>query len=118
MREDLNPNRGEPKPETPRFEPEIIPPGRNRARPDDGIDISGGETIRVRRASSPRPAPSASSWCWWRRTGGIRHLLLLVGFVLVWIPIVAFALAALIPLWHVRGLLAAVARATIRSEGR
>lgn len=91
------------EPETPRFEPEIIPPARDRARPDDWIDISGDETIRVRRATIRAPGPLGIILVL-VALGLVASviLVLLVGFVLVWIPIVAFALAALIVVGLVR----------------
>ena len=93
-----------PGPETPRFEPEIIPPSSGRKGPDDWIDTSGGERIRVRRATFRAPGPFGIILVL-VALGLVASVifLLLVGFVLVWIPIVAFALAALILFGTVRG---------------
>ena len=104
MQSDRHPSDREPKPETPRFEPEIIPPQRGRARPDEWIDISGGESIRVRRATFRAPGPLGLILVL-VALGLVASviLLLLVGFVLVWIPLVAFALAALVLFGTVRG---------------
>jgi hypothetical protein len=103
MQNDRHSSDREPKPETPRFEPEIIPPSRDRARPDAWVDISGGETIRARRATFRAPGPLGIILVL-VALGLVASviLLLVVGFVLVWIPIVAFALAALILFGTVR----------------
>jgi hypothetical protein len=99
-----HPKDGEPKPETPRFEPEIIPPTRGPARPDDWIDLSGTERIHIRQATFRAPGPLGIILIL-LAVGLIASviLLLLVGFVLVWIPLVAFGLAALIIVGLVRG---------------
>ena len=104
MQDDRNHKGGEPPPETPRFEPEIIPPARSRARPDEWVDISGAERIRVRPATFRAPGPFGIILVL-VALGLVASVifLLLVGFVLVWIPIVAFALAALILFGTVRG---------------
>jgi hypothetical protein len=104
MQNDRHPKDGEPKPETPRFEPEIIPPTRGPARPDDWVDLSGTKRIHVRQATFRAPGPLGIILVL-LAVGLIASviLLLLVGFVLVWIPVVAFGLAALIFVGLVRG---------------
>ena len=104
MQNDRKPTEREPQPETPRFEPEIIPPTHGRTRPADWIDASGAERIRVRHATFRAPGPLGIILAL-VALGLVASviLLLLVGFVLVWIPLVAFALAALIIVGLVRG---------------
>src|SRR4051794_8415936 len=94
MRHDRNHRDDEPTPETPRFEPEIIPPTHGRKGPDAW---SGAEKIYVRQATFRAPGPLGIILVL-LAVGLIASviLLLLVGFVLVWVPVVAFALAALI----------------------
>jgi hypothetical protein len=94
MKDDRHANEREPKPEMPRFEPEIIPPTHDGKRPDGW---SGAEKIYVRQATFRAPGP-LSIILVLLAVGLIASviLLLLVGFVLVWVPVVAFALAALI----------------------
>lgn len=95
-----------PRPERPRSEPEIIPPGaqaRGNRRGFDSVFISIDERDGIRRIVLKRPGPFAIAL-------GLLALglivavifLLLAGIVLIWIPVV------------VAGLLLALAAGAIR----
>jgi hypothetical protein len=79
--------------ETPRAEPEIIPPGEPWRRPENlGHNFEGQAEWRVYQASIPR----------WTivlvllaiAAVGVLLFLLLLGLVLIWVPVVAVLLAA------------------------
>lgn len=85
------------QPERPRSEPEIIPPARSRAGAEDWYEISGDETFRVHRATFRTPGPLGIIVAL-LVIGTIAAivLLLILGAVLVWIPVAALAIAALV----------------------
>lgn len=111
MHEDPLSRNGSRQAETPRFEPEIIPPGRGRSGAEDGRsgaeDWAGGfgeETIRVHRATLRAPGP-LSVIIALVVIGLIAAtvLLVLIGVVLVWVPLGALVIAGLLLAATVRG---------------
>jgi hypothetical protein len=87
--------------ETPRAEPEIIPPGEPWRRPENlGRNFEGQAEWRVYQARIPRwgivlvlLAVAAVA---------VLLLLLLLGFVLIWVPVVAVLVAAALATGFVR----------------
>jgi hypothetical protein len=86
----------EPQPETPRSEPEIIPPMRG-GRPGDWFEVPGDETFRFRQATFRAPGPLGIIVAL-LVIGTIAAvvLLLILGAVLVWVPVAALVIVALL----------------------
>jgi chromate transport protein ChrA len=97
-RDDANASFG--RPERPRSEPEIIPPGRQerrQGRQDGPIWMSGEQFGGTHRIYIARPGPFSIIIA--LVIAGLvlaAIVLLLAGLVLVWVPVIVFVVAALL----------------------
>ncbi|MBX6424604.1 MAG: hypothetical protein IRZ09_01565 [Variibacter sp.] len=100
---DLDRARGAP--ERPRAEPEIIPPDRARGRPEgDGLFVFVEDREGVRRIHVARPGPLSFILAFVVAGLALAAILLVAfGVVVVLVPVIALAAAALLGYAYLRG---------------
>ena len=105
MTRDPNTGRSDSPPEQPRYEPEIIPPGRDAhaGRGDGYVWVSTGGQDGARRIYMARPGPFSIIVALLLAALVLTAIvLLLLGFALFLIPVVVFVIAALLVAGYAR----------------